>query len=105
VKVKTWLIAVAAVVMVGLLLGPAVCAEMSGFIKGDRCLVVEKPGNEAKVVGTILKKAAVTVEDAGGGWLRIIFAPVRDPQTKEYIDGKGYYIRKVDWTTVDPCKW
>jgi hypothetical protein len=105
VKVKTCMIAVAALVMVGLLVMPAFCGEMSGWIKGDQCMVVEKPGNEGKVVGTILKKAAVTVEDAGEGWLRVVFAPVRHPQTKEYIEGKGYYIRKADWTTVDPCKW
>jgi len=105
VKAKTWLIAVGTVVMVGLFLGSAVSSEMSGFIKGAQCLVVEKPDKADKVVGTILKKAAVTVEDAGDGWLRIIFAPVRHPETKEYIDGKGYYILKTDWTTVDPCKW
>ncbi|MBN1105853.1 MAG: hypothetical protein JXL84_20760 [Deltaproteobacteria bacterium] len=104
-KVKTCVISIAVIAMIGLLPGSALCAELSGWIKGDQCQVVEEPDNQARVVGRILKKAAATVEDTGDGWLRIIFAPVRALQGKEYIDGRGYYIRKADWTAVDPCKW
>lgn len=101
------------VVLVGLLVGffssaiitPVFCSEYSVWVKSKTCWVVESPSIEAKIVGIILYKASVYVEDAGEGWLKIISAPVRDIDTGDYIECKGCYIRKNDTTTVLPGKW
>ena len=76
------------------------CADLNGWIKGDACWVVEEPSTDSKIVGIIKKKAAVTVEDAGKGWLKIIFAPVRDPQTGKWVECKRCYIQKKDFSVV-----
>ena len=80
----------------------AFCSESDGWIKSDTCWVVKTPSTKAKIVGIILKKAAVTVEDAGGGWLKIVFAPVRDPKTGNWIECTGCYIQKSNFTTTFP---
>jgi hypothetical protein len=81
------------------------CSEINGWVKSETCWVVKEPSKDAKIIGIILKKAAVTVEDVGNGWAKIIFAPVRDPQTGKYIDCTGCYIQRSNVTTVVPGKW
>ena len=80
---------------------PVFSAEIDGWIKGETCWVVKSPSTDATIVGIILKKAAVTVKDAGGGWYQIVWAPVRDPATGKFLenDGAGYYIQKINFTT------
>ncbi len=73
--------------------------------KGDMCWVVKSPSVDATVIGIILKKAAVTVEGVGDGWLRIIFAPVRNPKTGKWIECTGCYIQKENFTTLLPSRW
>jgi len=78
---------------------PALAIDIDGWIKSDTCFVANAPRGSAKVVGIIKKKAAVTVQDVGGGWLKIVYAPVRDINTGKYIDCKGCYIKKDTLTT------
>jgi hypothetical protein len=84
---------------------PAFCAPYSGWVKGETCWVVKEPSIESRIVGIIVQKASVKVDDVGEGWLKIIFAPVRDPETGKFIDCSGCYIQKKDVTTVIPGKW
>ena len=102
---KKWLAPLALILGIGCFLTPAFGKEITGWIKSEACSVYEKPATESKTIGTIKQKAAVTVEDAGSGWMKILFAPVRDPKTGNYIDAKAHYIQKRDMTEVDPCKW
>ena len=83
----------------------AFCAEKDGWIKGDTCWVVKTPSRDAKIVGIIKKKAAVTVETARTGWLRIVFAPVRNPQTGKWLECTGCYIEESNFTTTLPNRW
>ncbi len=84
---------------------PAFCSELDGWIKGDSCWVVETPSTDSKIIGIILKKAAVTVEDSKSGWLKIVFAPVRDPLTGNWVECAGCFIQKSNFTTKLPNKW
>ncbi len=83
-----------------MLVPSAFCAEIDGWIKSETCWVVKSPSTDSLIVGIILKKAAVTVTDAGNGWLKIVFAPVRNPTTWKFIDCTGCYIQKKNLTTV-----
>ena len=90
----------------------ALSAEVSGWVKSETCWVVKKPSKDAKIVGIIKQKAAVTVEDFGNGWAKTIFAPVRN-----LIDGRdgmkegqlyncaGCYIQMKDISTFPPGRW
>ncbi len=97
--------AIALLLTVFIVTTSAFCAELNGWIKGDTCWVVKTPSVNAKIVGIIKKKDAVTVEDAEKGWLKIVFAPVRDPQTGQWVECTGYYIQKSNFTTTLPNKW
>ena len=81
------------------------CAEIDGWIKGDTCLVFKSPNTKAKIVGIIINKTAVTVEDVGYGWLKIVFAPVRDLKDGKRIECAMCYIPKSNFTTVFPTTW
>jgi len=104
-KIQRIILLVAALLVVTFFGTSVFCSEINGWIKSETCWVVKKPSKDTKIVGIILRKAAVTVEDVGNGWAKIIFAPVRDPQTGKYIDCRGCYIQKSDVTTVVPGKW
>lgn len=83
----------------------AFCAESDGWIKSEKCWVVKTPSGKGKIIGIIKRKAAVTVEDAGDEWLKIVFAPVRDiNNTGKWLECKGCYIQKSSFTTVFPRK-
>jgi len=85
---------------------------ISGWVKSETCWVVKKPSKDAKIVGIIKQKAAVTVEDLGNGWAKTIFAPVRN-----LIDGRdgmkegqlyncdSCYIQLKDISTLPPGRW
>ncbi len=79
--------------------------ELNGWIRGDMCWVVKTPSGDAKIIGIIKKKAHVTVEDAGDNWLKIIDTPVRNPMTGKWIECRGCYIQKINFTTQLPNKW
>ncbi len=79
--------------------------ELNGWIRGDMCWVVKTPSGDAKIIGIIKKKAAVSVEDVGDGWLKIVFAPIRDPKSGKWIQCSGCYIKKHNFTTVPPGSW
>lgn len=79
--------------------------ELNGWIKSDTCWVVRKPSGDATAIGIIRKKAHVTVKDVGGGWLKIIFAPIRDPLTGKWLQCTGCFIQKINFTTQLPSKW
>lgn len=93
------------VIFISLFADAVFCSEINGWVKSETCWVVREPSKDAKIIGIILKKAAVTVEDVGNGWAKIIFAPVRDPETGEYIDCNGCYIQRGNVTTVVPGRW
>ena len=79
-----------------------------GWIKSKTCWVVKTPSKDAKIIGIILYKAAVSVKDAEEGWVQIFAAPVRDPLTLKWLDWKetnGCYIRKDNVTTIVPGRW
>ena len=86
---------------------PVFCFDYTVWIKSTTCWIVGEPNIDAVIVGIILQKSAVQVEDASNGWLKIVdpFAPCKDPQTSEFIDCKGYYIQKNDTTTIPPGRW
>lgn len=84
---------------------PAISAELNGWIKGESCWVVKSPDSKAPIIGIIKKKAAVTVEKAGQGWLKIIFAPIRDPKSGKWIECKECYIQEFNFTTKTPNRW
>lgn len=88
------------VVLMSLCAFPIFAAEIDGWVKGETCWVVKSPSTDATIVGILKRKAAVTVEDVGNGWLKIVFAPVRDPQTGKFIDCTGCYIQKKNFTSV-----
>lgn len=94
-----------AVLMTGFLAGAALGKELDGWIKGEMCWVVKEPSKDAKIVGIIKRKAAVTVEDAGKGWLKIVYAPVRDPKTGKFIECGGCFIEKGNFTVESPAYW
>jgi len=96
---------IALLIFISLFANVVFCSEINGWVKSETCWVVKEPSKEAKIIGIILKKAAVTVEDVGNGWAKIIFAPVRDPETGKYIDCTGCYIQRNNVTTVVPGKW
>lgn len=77
--------------------------EKNGWIASPNCFVTREPSGSSVVVGFIVYRAAVTVEDAGNGWLRIVFAPVRDHQMN-FMDCKGCYIRADDFSLSLPPK-
>ena len=104
-KIKSWLVPLALISWIGCCLTPAFCSEINGWIRSETCSVYEKPAKESRMVGTIKQKAAVNVEEAGSGWMKILFAPVRDPKTGNYVDAKAHYIQKSDMTDRDPCTW
>jgi hypothetical protein len=79
---------------------PVFAFEIEGWVKGDICWVVKEPSEKSTIVGFLKRKAAITVEDLGNEWLRIVFAPVRDPKTGKFIDCAGCYIQKENFTTV-----
>jgi hypothetical protein len=81
------------------------CAELNGWIKSYKCWVVKTPTVKAKIVGIIKRKAAVTVKEVQDGWLKIVFAPVRDPKTGKWVKCTGCFIQKSDFTTTLPNKW
>lgn len=88
------------------------CSEISGWVKSETCWVVKEPSKDAKIVGIIKQKAAVTVEDLGNGWAKTIFAPVRN-----LIEGRdgmrkgklyncdGGYIQTETISTLPPGRW
>lgn len=78
---------------------------LNGWIKGDICWVVKTPDTKSPIVGIISKKAAVTVNETGEPWLKIIFAPIRDPKTGKWIECSGCYIKKDNFTTTIPTRW
>lgn len=82
-------------------------AELNGWIKVDiyPCWVVKSPSMNSPIIGIINKKAAVTVEKAEKGWLKIIFAPIRDPKTGKWIECTGCYIQESNFTTELPNRW
>ena len=82
----------------------AFSAETNGWIKTDTCWVVKKPTKDAKIVGIILKGAAVAVEDIGKGWAKIVHAPIRDPKTQKYVECEGCYIEIKNFTTERPFR-
>lgn len=104
-KIGKWWVPLFLIAVVGCLVTPAAGSEIYVWVKSDRCSVYEKPTRDSGVVGTIRQKAAVTVEDAGSGWVKILFAPVRDLKTGNFIDGTARYIQKSDLTDVDACHW
>ena len=104
-KCNKALVSAAALIIATLLPISAFCAEISGWIKGETCWVTHEPSLNSEIKGIILQRAAVTVEDIGSGWVKIIFAPVRDPSTGKYIDCSGCYFQKMNMTTVIPGKW
>lgn len=83
----------------------AFSAELNGWIKGDTCWVIKSPSTNATIIGIIKKKAAVTVEKAEKGWLKIIFAPIRNPQTEKWVECTGCYIQESNFTTELPNRW
>ena len=104
-KIRKFFFFSAVLLIIVLFCLPAFCTELNGWIKSETCWVVKKPSDNAKVIGIILKKAAVTVENVGNGWAKIIFAPIRNMQTGKYIDCNECYIRRENITTVVPGKW
>ncbi len=76
--------------------------ENNGWIIGNACWVAKKPSVNATVIGIIKYKAAVTVEDAKNGWMKIIFAPIRDPKTWKFIDCTECYIQEENFSKVFP---
>ena len=104
-KYRKALFPIAFLIFIGPFANAVFCSEINGWVKSETCWVVREPTKEAKIIGIILKKAAVTVEDVGNGWAKIIFAPVRDPETGKYIDCTGCYIQRSNVTTVIPGKW
>jgi len=104
-KVRKWWVPLVLIAWVGCLLTPALGSETSVWVRSDRCSVYEKPTRDSGTVGMIKQRAAVTVEDAGSEWVKILFAPVRDLKTGSFIDATARYIQKSDLTDVDPCKW
>jgi len=66
---------------------------------------VKTPSVKAKIVGIIKRKAAVTVKDNQDGWLKIVFAPVRDPKTGKWVKCTGCFIQKSHFTITLPNKW
>jgi hypothetical protein len=83
---------------------PVYGAEVDGWIKSDVCWVATAPSKDAKVIGLIKKKAAVTLMDVGNGWAKIVFAPVRHPTTGKFIECNKCYIQIVNVTTI-PGGW
>ncbi|MBT5305463.1 MAG: zinc-ribbon domain-containing protein [Candidatus Scalindua sp.] len=79
-------------------------AEYDVWVTSDNCWVVEEPSAASTVVGAIKGNAVVTIKDDGGEWLKIIYAPVRDMVTGNFIECPGYYIRKKDTTKTPPQK-
>ncbi|WDN87806.1 hypothetical protein BuS5_00774 [Desulfosarcina sp. BuS5] len=104
-KYNKALFPIAFLMFISLFANSVFCSEISGWVKSETCWVVKEPSKDAKIIGIILKKAAVTVEDVGNGWAKIIFAPVRDPQTGKYIDCTECYIQRSNVTTVVPGRW
>jgi hypothetical protein len=102
---RRWLVFLVLISWVGLSVTPAFGGEYYAWIRTEKCSVYEKPTRDSGVVGMIRQKAAVTVEEAGSGWVRILFAPVRDLKTGNFIDGSGRFIQKSDLTDVDACHW
>ena len=99
-------VATALLLTVSIAIAPVFCDELSGWIKGDTCWVIKAPSADSKIIGIIKKKAAVTVEDAEDGWLKIVFAPVReDSKTEKWIECTGCYIQEKNFTTTLPNKW
>ncbi|MBI5017341.1 MAG: hypothetical protein HZB55_17880 [Deltaproteobacteria bacterium] len=86
--------------------GQSRSSDYSAWVKSETCWVVRKPSTDAKIIGIIVPKASVQVEDAGNGWLKLVFAPVRDPNTSKFIDcSNKCYIRKADTTRTPPGQW
>lgn len=104
-RIKKWLIPLILIAWIGCFLSPVLGSETSGWVRSESCSVYEKPTKESRTVGVIKQKAAVNVEDAGSGWMKIVYAPARDPKTGNYVDVKALYIQKTDVTDIDPCKW
>ena len=91
---------------------PVFCAELDGWIKSKTCWVVERPSKDAKVIGIIKWKAAVTIEDLGNGWARTIYAPVRNlingykgMKMDELYNCKDCYIEIKNFSTLPPNRW
>ena len=90
----------------------AFCSEISGWVKSETCWVVKEPSKDAKIVGIIKQKAAVTVEDLGNGWAKTIFAPVRnliedrDGMKKgQLYNCEGCYIQTETISSLPPGRW
>lgn len=80
-------------------------AEWDGWVKGERCWVVEAPNKEAAIIGILKKKAVITVSNVDSEWVRVVYAPVRDMQTGEFIECDECYIQKKNLTDIPPWKW
>jgi hypothetical protein len=82
--------------------------KISGWVKSDTCWVVKEPRGDSPIMGIILQKAAVTVEKAGKGWVKIIFAPVRSLEKGSHgklVSGEGLFIKRNCVAKKPPFKW
>lgn len=111
-KSKRIFILIALLILINFLATSAFCSEISGWIKSETCWVVKEPSKDAKVVGIIKQKAAVTVEDLGNGWAKTIFAPARNlikgrdgMEEGQLYNCNGSYIQMKDISTIPPGKW
>jgi len=111
-KGKTVIFLIAFLMLVSIFAASAFCSEISGWVKSETCWVVKEPSKDAKIVGIIIKKAAVTVEDLGNGWVKTIFAPVRNliegrdgMKEGELYNCNGCYIEKKNISTIPPGRW
>ena len=90
----------------------AFSSEISGWVKSETCWVLKEPKKDAKIVGIIKQKAAVTVENLGNGWGKTIFAPVRNliegrdgRKRGQLYNCEGCYIELQNISTAPPGMW
>lgn len=87
--------------------GPAT-DKKSGYIR-NRCDVFEGPNISSAIVGHLKSPSSVEVADDGSGWLRLIYAPIRDSSNGDFLDRPdfdgGMYIESRFFTTELPANW
>jgi hypothetical protein len=79
-------------------------AELDGWAKGI-CWVTKEPSKKVSIVGFIKPGAVITVETTeNNDWLKIVYAPVRNLKTMEYIECGGCFIQDETFTDTSPYR-
>jgi hypothetical protein len=81
--------------------------KFAGWIR-HRCRVYPAPDKSTKPVGYLSPPSSVDVADDGSGWLRLLYGPVKNEATDEFLDisfDPGLYIEKSEFTTELPANW